>query len=50
MTLLIKRAGVEDDMDLVWRLLESDSFCLGFRNVLKNNVPELISVHHDKVR
>ena len=47
--MLILRAGEDDDMDLVWKLLESDSFCHGFRNVLKNNVPELISFHHNKV-
>ena len=50
MTALIERAVEDGDWALAWKLMDTDHFSCGKFNILRNGIPEIISIHHDKVK
>ena len=50
MTGLIERAVEDGDWNLVWNLMETDYFSCKKFNILRNGIPEIISIYHDKVQ
>ena len=50
MTALIERAVEDGDWPLAWKLMETDHFSCGKFNILRNGIPDIISIYHDKVK
>ena len=48
-TALIERAVEDGDWPLAWKLMETDLFTCNKFNILRNGIPEIISIYHDKV-
>ena len=48
-TALIERAVEDGDWPLAWKLMETDLFTCKKFNILRNGIPEIISIYHDKV-
>ena len=46
---MIERAVEDGDWPLAWKLMETDLFTCKKFNILRNGIPEIISIYHDKV-
>ena len=49
-TALIERAVEDGDWPLAWMLMETGHFSCGKFNILRNGIPDIISIYHDKVK